>query len=109
MTAKEQKVSELRVVSSSVEEAASVAGNARDEAVTVKLGDVLDAVGSAMPGGNAAGSASVVAGSVDATAGKLSEALGGYQDALNRALASYTATDQRTDVDFTAFDALVNE
>jgi len=46
---------------------------------------------------------------VDATASKLSEALGGYQDALNGALASYTATDQRTDVDFSAFDALVDE
>ncbi len=102
-------MSELVVDPSSVEEAASVAGNARDEAATVKLGDVLDGVGAAMPGGDAAGSAPTAAGSVDATASKLSEALGGYQDALNGALASYTATDQRTDVDFSAFDALVDE
>ncbi len=102
-------MSELRVDPSSVEEAASVAGNARDEAATVRLGDVLDEVGAAMPGGDAAGSAPTAARSVDATASKLAEALGGYQDALNGARGAYTATDQRTDVNFTAFDALVNE
>ncbi|AWE42578.1 MULTISPECIES: hypothetical protein [unclassified Actinobaculum] len=72
-------MSELRVVSSSVEEAAWVVGNARDEAVTVKLGDSLDAVGSAMPGGDAAGSAPAAAGWVDATAGKLAELWAGIR------------------------------
>ncbi|AWE41797.1 MULTISPECIES: hypothetical protein [unclassified Actinobaculum] len=100
-------MSELYVDRASLSAAASNAGNASDDVAGVKITGGMTDVSTGMPGASALDSTSPVGEAVDAMAKKLSEALTEYSTALTSAMESYTAADNKTSIDFAAFDKVV--
>ncbi len=100
-------MSELYVDTASLSAAASTANNASDDVTGVKITSGMTDVSTGMPGASALDSTSSVGETVDAMAKRLSEALSEYSAALTGAMDAYTAADNKTSIDFAAFDKVV--